>query len=217
LARRANIFAHGETPVGVRRGECGLAPSHSKTAWRHRFLGSGTHTCRDHLCGNLIGVARRDVELVGNQRRFDDVKTIFSISPATRTIILAMLLGSSIMPIRPANAADDIAAGRDEFAARCAACHALHPTRKPGPVLLGIYGRRAGSVPGYRYSAALKSASITWNAANLDRWLQGPPAFIPGVNMQAQVDSPQDRQDIIAFLRSLGPATPTREAGVTGQ
>jgi cytochrome c2 len=127
------------------------------------------------------------------------------------------LLGTSIMPIMPAAAADDIAAGREEFASRCAACHGLNPTRKPGPVLFGVYGRRAGAVPGYHYSAALKDALITWNAANLDRWLKGPPAFIPGVNMQAKVDSPQDRQDIIAYLKSLGPATPTRDASITGK
>jgi hypothetical protein len=55
--------------------------------------------------------------------------------------------------------------------------------------LVGVYGRRAGSVPSYRYSAALKGAPVIWNAAALDRWLTSPPAFIPGINMQAQVDS----------------------------
>ena len=145
------------------------------------------------------------------------MKTTCSVARARRGAVFAVLLGSSIMPITPAAAAGDIAAGRVEFASRCTACHGLKPTRKPGPVLFGVYGRRAGSVPGYHYSVALKDASITWNAANLDRWLQGPPAFIPGVNMQAKVDSPQERQNIIAYLRSLGPATPTRDASVAGK
>ena len=63
-----------------------------------------------------------------------------------------------------------------------------------------------GRYPGIITPTALKSASITWNAANLDRWLSGPPAFIPGVNMQAKVDSAQDRQNVIAYLKSLGTA-----------
>lgn len=119
----------------------------------------------------------------------------------------AVLLASWILASTSARADGDVAAGHDLFVARCAACHGVNPTRKPGPLLSGVYGRRAGSVSGYHYSAALKAASITWNASNLDRWLSGPPAFIPGVNMQAQVDSVQDRHNLIAYLKSLGTAT----------
>jgi cytochrome c2 len=116
------------------------------------------------------------------------------------------LLGGSILAGTPAQAAGDAAAGRALFAVRCVACHGIKPTRKPGPLLSGVYGRRAGAVPGYHYSNALKTASITWDAANLDRWLSGPSAFIPGVNMGARVHSEQDRQNLIAYLKSLGTA-----------
>jgi cytochrome c2 len=122
-------------------------------------------------------------------------------------VMAAVLLGSWVLASTSARADGDVAAGHDLFVARCAACHGVKPTRKPGPLLSGVYGRRAGSVPGYHYSAALESASITWNASNLDRWLSGPPAFISGVNMQAQVDSVQDRQNLIAYLKSLGATT----------
>jgi cytochrome c2 len=145
------------------------------------------------------------------------MKTTYPLALASLGAIFAIGLGAAIILIAPAAANDDVAAGRDLFASRCVACHGLKPTRKPGPALLGIYGRRAGTVPGYHYSAALKSASVTWNAANLDRWLSGPPAFIPGVNMQAQVDNPKQRHDIIAYLKSLGPATQTRNPGVAGK
>jgi cytochrome c2 len=133
------------------------------------------------------------------------MRTICSVSRAGQGAIAAVLLGGWILAGTPARAAGDAAAGGDLFTVRCAACHGINPTRKPGPLLSGVYGRHAGSVPGYHYSAALKAASVTWNAANLDRWLSGPPAFIPGVNMQAQVDSEQDRQNLIAYLQSLGP------------
>lgn len=134
------------------------------------------------------------------------MRTIRSASRAGHWVIVAVLLSGWISASRSARAAGDVAAGHEVFVARCAACHGVKPTRKPGPLLSGVYGRHAGSVPGYHYSTALKSASITWDEANLDRWLSGPPAFIPGVNMQAKVDSARDRQNVIAYLKSLGTA-----------
>jgi cytochrome c oxidase assembly protein subunit 11 len=143
------------------------------------------------------------------------MRTRCSASRARFGVISAIWLGSSILAAASAQAAGDVAAGRNLFASRCTACHGLNPTRKPGPLLSGVYGRRAGSVPGYHYSTALAAASIVWNASNLDRWLSGPPAFIPGVNMQAKVDSLQDRSNIIAYLKSLGSATATHDGGAS--
>ena len=110
----------------------------------------------------------------------------------------------------PAQAQANATAGATLFASRCAACHSLAPTRKPGPMLSGIYGRRAGSVAGYAYSNALKRSAVIWNDKTLDRWLAGPPAYIPGVNMQAQVDSAADRRALIAYLKSISRPHPTR-------
>jgi cytochrome c len=138
------------------------------------------------------------------------MKTKRSVSRARCTAFGATLLGSSILSGAWARA--DVTAGHDLFVSRCAACHSVNPTRKPGPLLSGLFGRHAGSVPDYHYSAALKGAAITWNASTLDRWLRSPPAFIPGVNMQAQVDNAQDRQSIIAYLKSLGAQTATRDS-----
>jgi cytochrome c2 len=143
------------------------------------------------------------------------LRTRCSAPRARLGAISAILLGSSILAAASAQAAGDVAAGRNLFASRCAACHGLNPTRKPGPLLSGVYGRRAGSVPGYHYSTALTDASIVWSASNLDRWLSGPPAFIPGVNMQAKIDNAQQRLNIIAYLKSLGPATATHDGGVS--
>jgi cytochrome c len=111
----------------------------------------------------------------------------------------------------------DVTAGQNLFAERCEACHGLNPTRKPGPPLAGVYGRRAGSVASYHYSAALQAAPIIWNEATLDRWLRSPPAFIPGVNMQAQVDSEQDRQNLIAYLKSMSTAPTAQKSASAGR
>jgi cytochrome c len=115
----------------------------------------------------------------------------------------AILLIAAMSAAAPAWADGDAKAGQVLFQNRCVACHSAQPTRKPAPLLDGVYGRRAGTAPNYTYSAALRNASVTWNAQTLDKWLTDPPAFIPGVNMQAQVSAPQDRQNVIAYLKSI--------------
>jgi len=61
-----------------------------------------------------------------------------------------------------ADAAPDAAHGRELFAERCAACHALD-SNKLGPMLAGVVGRKAGSAAGYHYSTALKTAGLIWS------------------------------------------------------
>ena len=68
-------------------------------------------------------------------------------------------------------------------------------------MLGGVIGRKAGAVPGYRYSPALKSASFVWSADNLDRWLTNPQQFVPGAKMPIRVLERTSRRDIIAYLQ----------------
>jgi cytochrome c2 len=114
----------------------------------------------------------------------------------------AIFLIAAMSAAAPARADGNAKAGQVLFQDRCVACHAAQPTRKPAPLLEGVYGRRSGTAPNYTYSAALRNASLTWDAHALDKWLTDPPAFIPGVNMQARVTDPQERQNIIAYLKS---------------
>lgn len=90
--------------------------------------------------------------------------------------------------------------GRQLFAQRCAACHALS-TNKTGPMLGGVFGRRAGTAPRYSYSPALAKARLDWSAANLDHWLADPRKFIAGARMPIRVLDAPSRKDIIAYLR----------------
>jgi cytochrome c len=115
----------------------------------------------------------------------------------------AILLMAAMNAGAPAWAIGDAKAGQSLFQNRCVACHSAQPTRKPAPLLNEVYGRRAGTAPNYTHSAALRSASVIWKARTLDRWLIDPPTFIPGVNMQARVTDPQERQNIIAYLKSI--------------
>jgi cytochrome c len=44
-----------------------------------------------------------------------------------------------------------------------------------------VFGRKAGSVPGYDYSAALKAWNIVWNETALDKWLTDPRRLTVGL------------------------------------
>jgi cytochrome c len=84
----------------------------------------------------------------------------------------------------------------------CQACHAVEENDL-GPRHRGVVGRRAGSIADYNYSAALKNSGLTWDEATLDRWLTNPSALVPGTKMFFKLDSPQDRADVIAYLKEL--------------
>lgn len=90
--------------------------------------------------------------------------------------------------------------GAQLYESRCIGCHSLDANRV-GPMHRGVYGRRAGTVPGFDYSPALKKAALVWDAATLDRWLTNPQALVPGQRMNFRVSAERDRADIIAFLR----------------
>lgn len=97
--------------------------------------------------------------------------------------------------------AGDASRGQALFEKRCLGCHSLTANHE-GPRLQGVFGRAAGSVGDYAYSPSLKkSSNITWDETSLDKWLTDPDAFIPGNNMDFLVSKPQERKDIIAYLR----------------
>lgn len=80
--------------------------------------------------------------------------------------------------------AQDLAAGATSFK-KCAPCHDVGPTakNKVGPLLNGLDGRRSGTVAGYNYSEANKSAGIVWNEATFLDYIKDPKAKIPNTKM----------------------------------
>jgi cytochrome c len=116
-------------------------------------------------------------------------------------ILTAALLAAAVLSANPAAAGGDSKSGEQLFQSHCAACHSLD-TNRVGPKLGGVFGRKAGEVPGYNYSSAVKNSNAVWNAPALDKWLSGPQQMIPGQKMNFNVSDPQNRADIIAFLKS---------------
>jgi cytochrome c len=90
--------------------------------------------------------------------------------------------------------------GKSLFEKRCTGCHALTQNRR-GPRLQGVYGRTSGSVEGYAYSAALKKSRIVWDEQSLEKWLTDPDAYISGNEMDFLISNPQERRDIISYLK----------------
>lgn len=102
-----------------------------------------------------------------------------------------------------AQAKGDPVAGKKIFM-RCVACHAVQPGAgaKMGPNLAGVVGRKSGSAPGFKYSAAMQKAKLTWNDATLDKWLTKPSALVPGTSMAFPgLPNPADRANVIAYLK----------------
>ena len=93
----------------------------------------------------------------------------------------------------------DAARGETLYEA-CQDCHSLDKN-DVGPRHRGVFGRKAASLPDYDYSDALKSANIVWNEETLDKWLTDPQAVAPGAKMFFHLDNPQDRADVIAYLK----------------
>jgi cytochrome c len=103
-------------------------------------------------------------------------------------------------------AAGDADAGKQLFTTTCNACHSTEPgVNKIGPSLAGIFDSKSGAVPGYDFSPALKAANITWDETALDKFLQNPAADVHGTKMFISVPSAENRQNIIAYLKTLKP------------
>jgi cytochrome c len=96
---------------------------------------------------------------------------------------------------------------------RCAACHSLEYNRT-GPKHCGLFGRRAGSLPDFEYSPAMRASGLEWNERTLDRFLAAPTKTVPGTSMgYAGIDNPGDRADLIAWLGEASRAE--RNCGAT--
>lgn len=87
------------------------------------------------------------------------------------------------------------------YDAKCGGCHSLDANRV-GPKHRGVFGRKAGAVPDYHYSVALKKSNIVWTAQALDCWLQNPTAMVPGTKMGFRLSNAQERADIISYLKT---------------
>ncbi|MDH2401291.1 hypothetical protein QCM77_15220 [Bradyrhizobium sp. SSUT18] len=109
------------------------------------------------------------------------------------------LFGTSADPLA-AYAGDH---GADVFRA-CVACHTLSDKelQRAGPTLAGLFGRKIASIPGYRFSEALKTMDIVWTPETVAKLFEvGPNVYTPGTKMPEQrIGSGEDRRALTDFL-----------------
>lgn len=118
-------------------------------------------------------------------------------------LLITASVGVATLPVR-AQAAGQSVTAPPAFA-QCAACHSTQPGKTVfGPSLSGVAGRKAGSLPGYAYSPAIKASRLTWNAATLDRWLKDPKKLVPGTRMPfGGIADAKARKAVVDYLMGL--------------
>jgi len=98
---------------------------------------------------------------------------------------------------------DDL--GELEFRRKCSVCHTLTPdgANRAGPTLYDVFGREAGTLPGYTYSKALIDSDVVWNEVTISQlFVDGPDVMLPGTKMPVQrLKRIERREDLIRFLK----------------
>jgi cytochrome c len=140
------------------------------------------------------------------QTHSGDARTCDAVVRSTRVravnlVVGATILGAAFVLACPERslAAGDAAQGEKVYR-QCITCHTLDKNAI-GPKHRDVFGRKAGSVADYDYSAALKTSNIVWNETTLDAWLTNPQALVPGSKMFFSVGDARNRADVIEFLK----------------
>lgn len=117
-----------------------------------------------------------------------------------------VLLASALLAAASAASAADVKQGQAVFRDQCGLCHTGGPgdgDGGQGPNLNGVAGRKAGSLPGFPYTPALKASGLVWTSQNLDRFLTDPAKLVPGTAMPVSISDPKARQDVVGYLETL--------------
>ncbi|NNJ76393.1 MAG: c-type cytochrome [Anderseniella sp.] len=100
---------------------------------------------------------------------------------------------------------EGLSVGERQFARKCSVCHTLSPddANRAGPTLYGVFGRKAGTLPGYAYSRALLDSDIVWNADTIGKLFEkGPQHLVPGTKMPLQkMSNTEERDAMIEWLK----------------
>ncbi len=131
---------------------------------------------------------------------------------AKKLLALALVAGATAFPLATAHAEMSeagkkalIEAGRIMFEQRCQSCHAADPERKAyGPSLVGVVGRKAGTLPGFEYSEAMSKSGIVWNENSLRAWMADNDGFMPGTRMRhVGITDAAEQNFLLAYIKTL--------------
>jgi cytochrome c len=121
-----------------------------------------------------------------------------------RHLTVGILAGALVLSGSAALAQGDPENGEKVFN-KCKVCHvADEETNKIGPTLVGIFGRPAGSVEGFKYSDAMKESGVTWNEETVAAYVADPKGYIQGNKMAFPgLKKEQEIADLIAYLQEV--------------
>jgi cytochrome c len=122
--------------------------------------------------------------------------------PQALLVTLFSLSAIALVCASPGAAGAGSLDGKDVFAKRCSGCHGTDAS-KEGPRLRGVIGRRAGTVPGFQYSDALRNSGIVWNEGLVNKWLESTEGLVKDNDMEFHVSNPDERAAVIGYLKSL--------------
>ncbi len=121
---------------------------------------------------------------------------------------VALLSGIAYLGLSTFSASEDadVPSGQLVFNNACRTCHSIREgDNRLGPHMRGIIGRKAGSLPNYSYSSAMRGANFVWDEENLERFMANPDEIVPGNTMKPYggLASAESRVELIAFLKTL--------------
>lgn len=95
-------------------------------------------------------------------------------------------------------------AGKQAFNNSCRTCHSMKEgDNRLGPNLNKIVGRKAGSLPDYSYSSAMKEAGFNWDQDKLTRFMVKPDEVVSGHKMQPYGGiSAEEAAKVAAYLQA---------------
>lgn len=132
-----------------------------------------------------------------------------SITSATRSAAMSAIgaaLFCALMSVAVAAKEEASEEGKLAFNNACRTCHSFKPNdNRLGPTLHGIVGRKSGSLDGFQFSSAMKSADITWDDSSLDKFIANPDQVVHGNAMKPYggIADASERHKIVDYLKTL--------------
>ena len=177
-------------------------PAHTEAASRPDLKSSGSAELDQVALAEIADQTSGELGKVGNVTAGDGADKRAAIK---QVAALADQDGEASEGDSPLNSLTGDPVKGKRLYAQCQACHAVvEGQNRVGPSLYGVVGRKAGAVESFKYSPAMANSGIVWTEDTIFAYLENSQAYLPGNRMFFPgVAKPQDRVDIIAYLKSL--------------